>query len=110
MKAFGLYSVPTEASGSIRRPLVGHLSGIILFTTRLEEFVLSVCLLYVKPLKTTERVMKSNGRVGAKRNIVGRSERRFILGGRNILLSEGSQAMPAHPSDKDKLKVKTLAW
>jgi hypothetical protein len=109
MEAFGLYSVPTEASGSIRRPLVGHLSGIILSTTRLEEFVLSVCLLYVNHLKPTERVMKSNGRVGAKRNIVGRSKRRFISGGQNILLLEGSQAMSAHPSDKDKMTVKTLA-
>jgi hypothetical protein len=49
-----------------------------------------------------ERVRKDNIRVEVKRKHVGETEKRFISGGRgkNILL-EGTQAMPARPSDKD---------
>jgi hypothetical protein len=40
-----------------------------------------------------------------------KSERRFISDGRrkNILL-EGTQAMSACPSDKDRMGMKTLGW
>jgi hypothetical protein len=41
--------------------------------------------------------------------IVGGEVRDFISGGRkSILLLEGSQAMPARPSDKGRTTVKTL--
>jgi hypothetical protein len=41
----------------------------------------------------------------------GESERRFISGGRGeSILLEGTQAMPARPSDKDKMGMKTLGW
>jgi hypothetical protein len=39
------------------------------------------------------------------------SERRFIYeGGRKSILLEGTQAVPARPSDKDRMGVKTLGW
>jgi hypothetical protein len=31
-------------------------------------------------------------------------------GGRKSILLEGTQAMPARPSDKDRMGVKTLGW
>jgi hypothetical protein len=37
----------------------------------------------------------------------------LLLGGggvKSILLLDGSQAMPARPSGKDRMKVKTLRW
>jgi hypothetical protein len=40
---------------------------------------------------------------------VGESERCFISGRKSILL-EGTQAMPGRPSDKDRMRVKTLGW
>jgi hypothetical protein len=58
-----------------------------------------------------ERVRKYSRRVEAKRILWGRSERHFIsVGRKSILLSEGFQAMPARPSDKDRMRVKTLRW
>jgi hypothetical protein len=39
------------------------------------------------------------------------SERRFMSeGARKSILLEGTQAMPARPSDKDRMGVKTLGW
>jgi hypothetical protein len=39
------------------------------------------------------------------------SERRFISeGGKKSVLLEGSQAMPARPSDEGRMGVKTLGW
>jgi hypothetical protein len=56
-----------------------------------------------------ERVRKDSRRVEAKRKHLGGSERRFISeGGRKSILLEGTQAMPARPSDKDRLGVNTL--
>jgi hypothetical protein len=43
----------------------------------------------------------------------GKSERQFIGGGgceTCIILLEGSQASPTHPSDKGSMEVKTLEW
>jgi hypothetical protein len=58
-----------------------------------------------------DRVKKDSRRVEAKRILWGRSERNFIsVGRKSILLSEGSQAMPARPSDKARMRVKTLMW
>jgi hypothetical protein len=40
-----------------------------------------------------------------------RSERHFISGGKkSIILLEGSQALPACPSDRNRAEVKTLGW
>jgi hypothetical protein len=40
-----------------------------------------------------------------------RTKRHFISGGRkSIILLEGSQAIPARPSDNDRVRVKTLGW
>jgi hypothetical protein len=44
------------------------------------------------------------------RKHLGESERRFISGGKKSILLEGTQAMPARPSDKDRMAVKTLGW
>jgi hypothetical protein len=42
---------------------------------------------------------------------MGRNERHFISRGRQSISSlEGSQAMPARPSDKDRMILKTLGW
>jgi hypothetical protein len=41
---------------------------------------------------------------------VGESVRHFISGGRKNILLEGSQAMPARLSDKDRIRVKKLEW
>jgi hypothetical protein len=64
----------------------------------------------LKPKRERERVRKYSGRVEAKRKHLGESEWRFISGGGWSILLEGTQAMPARPSDKDKIKVKRLRW
>jgi hypothetical protein len=63
-------------------------------------------------LKTKrERVRKDSIRVEVKRKHLGESERRFMSeGGKKSILLEGTQAMPARPSDKDRMGVKTLGW
>jgi hypothetical protein len=54
---------------------------------------------------------RKDSRREVKRNTWGESERRFISeGGRKRILLEGTQAMPARPSDKDAMRVKTLGW
>jgi hypothetical protein len=57
-----------------------------------------------------ERVRKDSIRVEVKRKHLGESERRFISEGENSILLEGTQAIPARPSDKDRMRVKTLVW
>jgi hypothetical protein len=47
------------------------------------------------------RVRKESRIIGAERKLGGE-------GRKSILLLEGSQAMPARPSDKDRMKMKTL--
>jgi hypothetical protein len=32
------------------------------------------------------------------------------VGGRKSILLEGTQAMPARPSDNDRMRAKTLGW
>jgi hypothetical protein len=64
----------------------------------------------VKTKRERERVRKDSIRVEVKRKHLGESERRFISEGENIILLEGTQAMPARPSDKDIMGVKTLGW
>jgi hypothetical protein len=51
-------------------------------------------------------------RSGSKEKIMGKSERqRFVYGRRkSLLFLEGSQAIPACPSDKDSVRVKRLRW
>jgi hypothetical protein len=40
-----------------------------------------------------------------------RSDRHFVSGGRkSIILLEGSQTLPARPSDNGNMRVKTLEW
>jgi hypothetical protein len=41
---------------------------------------------------------------------MGESERRFISGGGESIFLEGTQAMPARPSDNGGMGVKTLGW
>jgi hypothetical protein len=45
---------------------------------------------------------------GGKGKLWRRNKRRFISGWRNILLLEGSLAVPACPSYKDRMRVNTL--
>jgi hypothetical protein len=40
----------------------------------------------------------------------GKREALYIWGGKKSILLEGTQAMPASPSDKDRMGVKTLGW
>jgi hypothetical protein len=48
-------------------------------------------------------------RTAVKRNMEEKKD--VISGGRtSIILVEGSQALPARPSDKDRTGVKTLQW
>jgi hypothetical protein len=63
-------------------------------------------------LKTKrERVRKDSVRVEENGKRLGESERRFISEGkRKSILLEGTQAMPARPSDKGRMGVKTLGW
>jgi hypothetical protein len=58
--------------------------------------------------KEKERDRKDSRRAGAKKTIMG--EVRVTLFLESILLLEGSQAMPVRPSDKDRMRVKTLGW
>jgi hypothetical protein len=63
----------------------------------------------VKPKR--ERVRKDSIRVEEERKHLGESERRFISEGeKKSILLEGTQAMPARPSDKGRMGVKTLGW
>jgi hypothetical protein len=65
----------------------------------------------VKTEADRERVRKDSRRVEVKRKRLGENERRFISeGGRKSILLEGTQAMPARPSDKDRMRVKMLRW
>jgi hypothetical protein len=57
-----------------------------------------------------KRVRKDSIRVEVKRKHLGESERRFISEGEKSILLEGTQTMPARPSDKDGIGVKTLGW
>jgi hypothetical protein len=57
-----------------------------------------------------ERVRKDSIRVEVKRKHMGERERRFVSEGKKSILLEGTQAMPARPSDKDRMGVKTLGW
>jgi hypothetical protein len=58
-----------------------------------------------------ERVRKDSIRVEVKRKHLGESERRFISEGeRKSILLEGTQAMSARPSDKDRMRVNMLRW
>jgi hypothetical protein len=51
-----------------------------------------------------ERERKDSRRVGTKRKLWGRSKRHFISRRRKIILFlEGSQALPARPSDKSRI-------
>jgi hypothetical protein len=53
-------------------------------------------------------VRKASRRVEVEIKLLRESERRFIsVEGKNILL-EGTQAMPARPSDKNRMRVKML--
>jgi hypothetical protein len=62
-----------------------------------------------KTRRDVDRVTKDSRT--KKRKLWGRSDRHFISGGRKgILLLEGSQEMPARPSDKYRMRVKTLGW
>jgi hypothetical protein len=65
----------------------------------------------LKPKRERE-IRKDNRKVEVKRkHLEGGSERRFLSeGGRKSILLEGTQAMPARPSDKDRMGVKTLGW
>jgi hypothetical protein len=56
-----------------------------------------------KPKKERERVRKDSIRVEVKRKHLGESERHFISEGKKSILLEGTQAMPARPSDKDRM-------
>jgi hypothetical protein len=67
----------------------------------------------INPLKPKrERVRKDSRRVEVTRkHRGGGGERRFIPeGGRKCILLEGTQAIPARRSDKDRMKVKMLGW
>jgi hypothetical protein len=72
---------------------------------------LHVCFNPLKP-KKRETVREDSRRVEVKRKHLGECERRFISGGggRKSVLLEGTQAMPARPSDKDRMGAKTLGW
>jgi hypothetical protein len=69
----------------------------------------------INPLKPKrererERVRKDSIRAEVKRKHLGESESRFISEGEKSILLEGTQAIPARPSDKDRMGVKTLGW
>jgi hypothetical protein len=57
-----------------------------------------------------ETVRKCSGRLEVKRKGLGAGERvtLCIWGRRKSILLEGSQAMLPRPSDKDRIRVKTL--
>jgi hypothetical protein len=56
----------------------------------------------LKP-KEIKRVRKDSRRVEIKIKHEGESERRFISEGEKSIWLEGTQAMPARPSDKDRM-------
>jgi hypothetical protein len=61
--------------------------------------------------RESQRVRKDSIRVEEKRKHLGESERRFISEGeKKSILLEGTQAMPARPSYKGRMGVKTLGW
>jgi hypothetical protein len=64
----------------------------------------------LKPKRERERVRKDSIRIEVKRKHLGESERRFVSEGEKSMLLEGTQAMPARPSNKDRMGVKTLGW
>jgi hypothetical protein len=64
----------------------------------------------LKPKRERERVRKDSIRVEEKRKHLWESEGRFISEGKKSILLEGTQAMPARPSDKGKMEEKTLGW
>jgi hypothetical protein len=68
---------------------------------------------FLNPSKPKEResgriVEEQNGReniwVGGARGAL------YLGGGRKSILLEGTQAIPARPSDKERMGVKTLGW
>jgi hypothetical protein len=65
----------------------------------------------LKRKRERERVRKESISVEEKGNHLGESERSFMSEGekKNSLL-EGTQAMPARPSDKGRMGMKTLGW
>jgi hypothetical protein len=74
--------------------------------------MLSYCSVgrYINPLRTKrEWVRKHSIRVEEKRKTSGgKREALYIWGGKKNILLEGTQAMPARPSDKGRMGVKTL--
>jgi hypothetical protein len=58
-------------------------------------------------LKYEERGL---GRVSAKRKSCTDVRTTLISGGKSIILLERSQALPARPYNKDRMKVKRLRW
>jgi hypothetical protein len=70
----------------------------------------------LKPRKEKTERLKDSRNVEAKRKIKGRGgggedvRDMSFLGGKGITFLEGSQALPACPSNKDRMKVKTLGW
>jgi hypothetical protein len=64
-------------------------------------------------LKPNERGrVRNDSRAVEVNKKIGGNETRLISGGgrRKRILLEGTQAIPARPSDKDKMGVKTLGW
>jgi hypothetical protein len=65
----------------------------------------------MRPLKREKRERKDSRRVEVKKKYLAGGDRRFIsCGGRNSILLEGTQAMPARPPDTNRMKLKTLGW
>jgi hypothetical protein len=63
----------------------------------------------IDPLKPRDRVRKDSRRVEVKRKLLGgKRGALYKRGGRKSILLEGTQPMPARPSDKDRMGVKTL--
>jgi hypothetical protein len=56
------------------------------------------------------RVRKDSIRVEEKRKHLGESVSALYLRGKKSILLEGTQAMPARPSDKGRMRMKTLWW
>jgi hypothetical protein len=57
-----------------------------------------------------ERVRKDSIRVEEKRKHLGKARSVLYLRGKKSILLEGTQAMPARPSDKGRMGMKTLGW
>jgi hypothetical protein len=65
----------------------------------------------INPLKPTERqrereAVRKDSR--SKEKTSGGAV--YLRGGRKSILLEGTQAMPARPSDKERMGAKTLGW